>query len=230
MSIEALHPGPTSAEVIRDIFAMHFTTRNAYDPLRVLDLTYGKGVFWKWDYLSKEIGPFKGYPYIKLTKNDFYNPPVDGTALDFTLLSNLPDSYFDIVVFDPPHSAHGPSSDSKRYGSSRDQKGAPQNYNEVNRLLVNGIKEATRLASWGIVVKTMDVIESGKYRLSELYAENSLVLRQFDIVDKVYFAPPRRPQPDKARGAKVKHFRNRPSVFIVAKRVKELRTLPLIYG
>jgi hypothetical protein len=214
MSIEALHPGPTSAEVIRDIFAMHFTTHNAYDPLRVLDLTYGKGVFWKWDYRSK-------YPYMKLTKNDLYNTPVDGTALDFTLPSNLPNNYFDIVVFDPPHSAHGPSSDSKRYGSSRDLTGAPQNYKEVYKLLAGGIMEATRLASWGVIIKTMSVIESNIYRTSHLYAGLVLANTDFYIDDEIYFLPPRRPQPDKARGAKVKHFRNRPSVFIVGKRVKE---------
>ena len=225
MSIEALHPGPTSAEVIESIFAMHFAppTPDHYDALRVLDMTSGRRTFWNWDYRDK-------YPFMRLWFNDNYqdipNPLPDDieylefTKCDFTRLP-WPDNYFDIAVFDPPHSAHGPPSDDirdkDRYGSTRDQQGAPQNHMNVLDLLVDGIKEATRVAQLGIIIKTMDIIESGEYWSHIHHAEYALRFHEFNIVDKVYFLPSRRPQPDEARGAEVRHFRNRPSVFIVGK-------------
>jgi len=220
-SIEALHPGPTSAEVIESIFSMHFKSRPGhYDYLRILDMTAGKLVFWNWDYR-------KEYPWCEMWFNDKYIPALPDSSLDhsdkvhydqhdFTNLP-YPDHYFDIAVFDPPHTAHGPSTDSVRYGSSRNLAGAPQNIHEVQDLLARGIEEATRVAQLGVIIKTMDVIESGFYQASVFLACGMLSESKFKCIDQVYFLPSRRPQPDEARGATVKHFRNRPSIFIVGK-------------
>jgi hypothetical protein len=223
MSIEALHPGPTSSEVIRDIFDMHFYHYTTA-PFEVLDLTYGKGTFWNWDYATT-------FPNMVLFKNDLYVENWDDPNMfngDFTK-TDFPDKSFDIVVFDPPFSAHGPPSDGQahmaRYGSDRSQ-GGPQNINDVQTLLYHGIREAKRLSKYGIIMKTQSVIESGNYFPAQGHAEFVLTSDfeekynrdHFKIVDELFFLKSRRPQPDAARGAKVRHFRNRPSIFIVGKR------------
>ena len=203
--MNALHPGPTSAEVVRDIFAMHFP-----GVVQVIDLTYGRGTFWKWD------------PPFSLVANDFYVQRTDRDLYSFWnedfRSTGWGSKSFHVVVFDPPFSAMGPASDgnnehSKRYGAAR-HAGGPQNIGEVHDMLRGGIKEACRLATSGVIVKTQSVIESGKFHDSETLACNTITDCGWRIEDKAYFAPSRRPQP---LGRSVQHFRNRPSLFLVAK-------------
>ncbi len=214
MSIETLHPGPTSAEVIRDIFAMHFPPSRSY---QVIDLTYGKGTFWKWDYKSAGV---------LLLTNDLYVSapnqwPDQHLALDFCDFTGGTDRGVEVVVFDPPFSAMGPASDgqnehSERYGAARHQGHGIKNVYDIRELLVGGIKEACRIATRGVIVKTQDVVESGRYHDNVGLAGETICEAGWWVEDKVELFTSRRPQPDAARGAKVKHFRNRPSYFIVA--------------
>ena len=60
------------------------------------------------------------------------------------------------------------------------------------------------------------MIESGRYWDTEFAVLGALAASGFRAEDKVRFLHGRRPQPDEARNAKVRHFRNRPSVFIYA--------------
>jgi hypothetical protein len=221
----ALHPGPTSAEIIRDIFRMHSPKQPG--PVRVLDMTYGNGTFWKWDWTG---------PGIDLTKVDLYGTEDDVLPLDCTALPFSGGS-FDWVVFDPPFTANGPqsegSSSNDRYRATRGQDGAPGNAGQVRDLMIAGVLEACRVASTGIVVKMQDTVESGKLHLNVatvMALLNDDIRLQLDggaecpntigwkVVDYVMFLPSRRAQPDAARGAVVRHFRNRPSFFTVAKR------------
>ena len=110
MSIETLHPGPTSGDVIRDIFAIHRPQGGI-----TLDLTYGAGVFWKWDYRAAGV---------ELLTNDI-NPAIDAdTWIDFIDAADIL-APVDVVVFDPPFTANGPSAlrHQDRYGAHRDSIG-----------------------------------------------------------------------------------------------------------
>ncbi|MDG0870930.1 hypothetical protein [Candidatus Lucifugimonas marina] len=167
-----------------------------------LDLTHGLGVFWK------------QYTPSKLTTND-RNEDADYRQ-DFTATS-FDDRSFELVVFDPPFTANGPSKHrhQKRYRSHRDQEGAPQNIKDVRRLLVGGIKEACRISGRWVLVKTQDVVESGQLHANVNLALNTLVKSGFNVVRETEFHSNRRPQPS---GRRVTGLGRRPSVFILAER------------
>jgi len=202
----SLHPGPTSAEVIRDVFALYVKNHSS-----VLDLTYGKGTFWNWNWPKR---------WIILTANDLYVTEGIDTAWDFRRLPETTRRW-DVVVFDPPFSAMGPSSDgnnnhSERYGAGRHQQGGPQNIRDVMDWTVEGIAEATSVANKLVVVKCQPVVESGRYWDTPHIVKDALLARGWRIDDVVFFASHRRPQPNDRR---VVHFRNVVSQFIVAGKV-----------
>lgn len=199
----ALRLSGTSAAVIESIFDMHFPTAR-----RVLDLTFGRGVFWRWPHA------------FELDSND--RDPASTARLHLDVLTAAFEGSWDVVVFDPPFTANGPQKTTAdrhqdRFGSTRDLPGAPQNIGDVHRLLIGGVKVACGLARLGVIVKTQDVIESGRYRDSETLACQAIVDAGLRVEDKVRLLAGRRVQPDVARGSRIRHFRNRPSVFIVGK-------------
>ena len=218
MNITSLRTSGTSAAVIESIFEMHFPAAES-----VLDLTWGRGTFWHWDWFSSGF---------TLSVNDKYAelPPTDSMLVQATrwdsrsVVEDLgcPEwQRWDVVVFDPPFTANGPQKGTDRhqdrYGSTRDLNGAPQNIHDVWRLLDEGTRTACRLARLGVIIKTQDVIESGRYWDSETVACTAIAASNFRVEDKVRLLVGRRAQPDAARGAQVRHFRDRPSVFIVGK-------------
>lgn len=164
-----------------------------------LDLTYGKGVFWR---------KFKPS---SLATNDLYE--VAMIQRDF--LNTGFDAIYDLVVFDPPFTANGPSENphNERYGSQRDQSGGPQNVKDVRKLLVGGIREACRISNRWVIVKTQDVVESGNLHANVVLALNTLVKCGFNIHTEIPFNSTRRPQP---KGRRVTGLGSRPSVFILA--------------
>lgn len=215
MSDLVLHPGPTSAEVIQDIFRVHFP-----GPRTVLDLTFGKGIMWKkWDWRGQGI---------VLTANDLYAenphwPDVEWRKWDFTnARSGMPN--WNVVLLDPPHSAMGPDSQgnnahSETYGAGRHQGRGLKGYLEVERLLSRGTREACRLAIDGVIIKTRDVVEGGVLRRSTFTAETVMKERGWRVKDEITPTLHGRPQPDKARGiTKISHFRQRPSSYLVGVR------------
>jgi hypothetical protein len=167
-----------------------------------LDLTYGLGVFWK------QFTPNQ------LMTNDRFE--VADYRQDFTA-TDFDDRSFELVVFDPPFTANGPSKQrhQERYHSHRDQEGAPQNIKDVQRLLVGGIKEACRISVRWLLVKTQDVVESGQLHANVNLALNTLVKSGFNIVREIEYHSNRRPQPP---GRRVTGLGRRPSVFILAER------------
>lgn len=187
------HLGPTSAEVIRDIFNEIIVEWGPHD---VVDLTYGNGTFWNWDDAPC---------------------PVHDADWDFRAVPQASQSW-PIVVFDPPFSSMGTASDgggmAERYGSNRDQDG-PQDIGEVHALLTGGIAEATRIAEDWVIVKTQDVVERSQLHSSVNLAINTITNHGFDIVREVAFLPHRRAQPS---GRRVTGRGGRPSWFIVARR------------
>jgi hypothetical protein len=144
--------GPTYAvmaipshEAVRRL--LHLDFRDAWS---VLDLTYGRGNFWR-DPLP---------PGIVLTTN---NPepasPADRHA-DFRAMP-LSDGSHDLVIFDPPHLADGGKDSimAARFGTVKGIDG-------LRALIQDGCREAWRLALVGVVVKTADHEHEG--RLLEL--------------------------------------------------------------
>lgn len=204
-SDQVTHHGPTSAEVVADIFALHFR-----GPHKVIDLTYGHGTFWRGDWWHDRV---------HLVTNDLHMPADHHE--DFTQ-PFPPEWWADVAVFDPPFSSIGPASDGKgewshRYGSSR-QNGGPKNVAGVVELMARGVEQAASITRHGLIIKTQNVIESGRLHDLEFVAKSEAYVRGFRLVDEVRLLSARRPQPDAARGAKVRHFRNRPSVFQVWRR------------
>ena len=197
---ETIHRGRSSAEVIELIFGC------LPKDMDVLDLTYGKGTFWKWPWQDDLV----------LVSNDLYADA--DLRQDFTRFLAPPDFYH-AVVFDPPFTAQGPNKEGERhndrYGSTRDLPGAPQNIQDVHRLLAIGIYEACRIARQYVIVKTQDVVESGKLHSSVNLALNEITANDFNITRTIRFFPPRRSQPE---GRRVTGLGGQPSVFIVAER------------
>jgi len=197
---EQIHHGQSSAEVIERIFAdLRISS--------VLDLTYGQGTFWKWNHEARAA----------LVTNDLYTAA--DIHCDFTDME-IADRVYEVVVFDPPFTAQGPNKKTAerhndRYGATRDLNGAPQNIGDVHRLLKAGIGEACRIALGFVIVKTQDVVESGRLHGSVNLAMNEIVANGFNITRSVRFFPPRRPQPE---GRRVTGLGGQPSIFIVAER------------
>tara|TARA_R110000765_G_scaffold237482_1_gene340142 strand:- start:76 stop:711 length:636 start_codon:yes stop_codon:yes gene_type:complete len=198
--METIHRGHSSAEVIEQIF------KDMPPAPEVLDLTWGNGTFWKWEYEAVNL---------LLVTNDLHT----GSDLhrDFTDME-MDDRLYTTVVFDPPFTAQGPNKKAEerhndRYGATRDLNGAPQNIHDVHRLLRGGIKEACRIARDYVIVKTQDVVESGKLHGSVNLAMNEIVANNFNIIETIRFFPQRRPQPN---GRRVTGLGGQPSVFIVA--------------
>lgn len=209
---ETIHHGRSSAEVIERIFAG--LPRN----MEVLDLTYGKGTFWKWNWGDKLGGD--------LDANDLFAEFPDEMPWgiqyrsdDFTAMPDA-DNHFDLVVFDPPFTAQGPNKKTDerhndRYGSTRDLPGAPRNIHDVHQMLTLGIHEACRIAQSYVIVKTQSVVESGRLHSSVDLAMNEIVASGFNITQTIRFFAPRRAQPE---GRRVTGLGGQPSVFIVAER------------
>jgi len=201
----------TSAATIERIFAEHFVGVES-----VLDATYGLGRFWKWDWRAMGF---------TLSGNDLYAPEPTGpnapdafTRMDFTDWPDVAEwHHVDVVVFDPPFTAQGPDSTGHShndgYGSTRTLTGAPQNIHDVERLLVEGIKQCAAIARVGLIVKTQPVVESGTLHSSDTLAANTIVKAGFNIVEWIPFSPPRRAQP---KGRRVTGLGGRPSMFLVA--------------
>lgn len=128
---------------------------NLYAPTgaRILDMTYGKGVFWK-------SMPEHGF---QLHTNDLVQEA--DTHEDFRKMS-FSDGSFEVVVLDPPY-AYSPKSTVKEsiagcYGLNNSVD--ISDMKKVVELYEAGVREAYRLLSNGgvLVLKTQDIIQSGK--------------------------------------------------------------------
>ena len=116
----------------------------------IVDVTYGKGVFWK---------------KIDLSLYDFKGTDLEG-GVDF---KNLPygDASVDLLVLDPPYMHGGATIKASINDCYRNQN---TSHASVIRLYAGGILEAARVLKkkGRIFVKCQDEIESGKQRWSHL--------------------------------------------------------------
>jgi hypothetical protein len=116
----------------------------------IVDVTYGKGVFWQ---------------KIDLSLYDFKGTDLEG-GVDF---KNLPygDASVDLLVLDPPYMHGGATVKASINDCYRNQN---TSHASVIRLYAGGILEAARVLKkkGRIFVKCQDEIESGKQRWSHL--------------------------------------------------------------
>ena len=191
MTVLAAHTWKTNAELIADCHLLGYLR----DKDRVLDATYGRGVWWnQWRPagLVGHMDNFMELPY--------------------------PDGYFDAATFDPPYVSPGGRKTSTvddfndRYGLHRTPK-SPAGLQAVinDGLLLVSSKVKPR----GIVlVKCMDYVSSGKLWLGTHYtlthAINSL---NMEVVDRMEHIGRPRPQPEGRR--QVHARRNLSTLFVL---------------
>ena len=189
--------GKHSSEVIQAIFNLHFPTVS-----RVLDMTYGKGNFWKWPYRFSLTGADIAH--------DKGGLQADSRRLPFD------DASFDVAVIDPPF-MHGATANgySSTVGLNRDFSRLCSQA-VVLTLYKALLQEAYRLVSVGVVVKCKDIIESGKF--AHMSAKVSAALEEVGFVldDKVVFVP----DIVLARDPRWKqwHFRRQESYFLIGRK------------
>lgn len=106
---------------------------------RVLDVTYGKGVFWKhWkpEKLTVHEGDFRFLPYLE--------------------------DEMDAVVLDGPYKLNGTSRPQDRVADERYGVHVPASPAERHQLLADGLVEALRVARRYVLFKCMDQVVSGQ--------------------------------------------------------------------
>lgn len=146
MTILAATAWPSNAELIEAVAEVGYLRRE----WETLDLTYGKGTFWK-----------RWRPDILVT-NDLYPQYGHGAEVqnqhDFRYTPWLPLS-FEVVVFDPPYKLKGTSTDNvdERYGINEYLSISERHY-----LMVEGLREASRLTRRYVLAKCQDQVASGR--------------------------------------------------------------------
>lgn len=128
--------------------------------MKVADVTYGKGVFWRKADLSG----------VTLLKSDKHASGGDVVAADFTALP-YDGGMFDVVVFDPPY-MHGAGTINTqiadRYNNNKHYVG--HCHKGIYNLYNDGLQECIRVVKVGgmILVKCQDEIASGKQNLTHI--------------------------------------------------------------
>ncbi|MEO9602903.1 MAG: hypothetical protein ABJ051_10065 [Lentilitoribacter sp.] len=139
--VEALVHGD-NADLIKTVASLYAKDTD----LKIADVTYGKGVFWR------------KCPHLDVTGSDLVTVPE--RSYDFR---NLPyeDKSFDIVVLDPPY-VHSPGNHmtDANYQNAQTTKG--HLYDDIMKLYRDGMKEASRVARRQIWVKCKDQVQAGQ--------------------------------------------------------------------
>jgi len=128
----------------------------------VLDVTYGEGGWWK------------RFKPDELAAHDL--DPAKGDGVDFRALPEL-DSSVDTVCFDPPYTPAGGLETSttgyrrpggkdfrRRYGLNTESTA----WADLEALIAAGLTECARVARRWVLVKCMDFVDGGTFRLGHL--------------------------------------------------------------
>lgn len=178
----------------------------AKDGDRILDATYGKGVFWKNVDRSK----------YHVTTNDLVTEA--DLHLDFRSIHVLNNESLNMVVLDPPY-AYSPKNTIKHsiascYGLNNSVD--ISNMTKVRSLYQGGIDEAHRLLKCGgvLVVKTQDIIQAGKQ-----WWMHTWVMQQpkFECEDLLVLVQDHTPAQD-PKWKKQLHARKNHSFFVVLRK------------
>ncbi len=183
---------------------------------KVIDVTFGRGVFWKQVNVSK----------YHLEKTDLKDG-VDCRKLPYE------SSKFDAVVFDPPYmhtpggTAHNGHQNFEEYYNNNGRSSEGKKYHEaVLDLYFSAADEAARvLRKDGIyIVKCQDEVCANRQRLTHVEIINELELKGFIVED--LFVVVRKNKPGVSRMLKQVHARKNHSYFLVFRKSKN-PSLPL---
>lgn len=178
------------------------------EPARVLDVTYGRGLWWT------------EYRPADLTAHDLHT--LDG--VDFRNLPE-PDEFADVTVIDAPYVPQG-GTDHEHTAEFRDRyglNGAPQHRTELTHLIMDGLAECVRVTRrGGLVLVKCQPFQSGKFfhNMPAIVCRHAegLGLRQID-----QGVMRRRPGPTSAQS--FNHLRSNYSVLLVFQRRTRRRQL-----
>ena len=164
-----------------------------------IDLTYGKGTWWK------------RYRPTLLATNDIDDTTKAEYHDDFRATKWFDDN-FDVVAFDPPYISPGgrktSTIDLDRYG----QRTMPKNPTETQNLINDGLTEAARICKPGGIVlcKCANYISSGNY-WPGVFLTWWFARAKLDIIDQFILVGKPGPQSQKRQV----HSRNNYSVLLV---------------
>ena len=161
--------GAGSALAVRHLLDLVFR-----DCVEVLDLTYGKGGFWR------EPLP----PGIALIRNTL-DPEVEAEFHRDYTATGLPPRCVDLAIFDPPHTADNGEDGHfwKIYGGSAKGSAA------LREDILAGVREAWRLSRRGILVKVADSAHGGELLLESAWVQGAVEMLPYAILHTV------KPQP-----------------------------------
>lgn len=188
---------PNNGHLIADLARLGYLRAEE----RVLDVTYGYGVWW-----SEWRPP-------RLTAHDADPEKAPDGPLDFRSLP-YPRGMFDVVAFDPPYKLNGtpdptPGGTDERFGVDEAATVA-----ERMALIFDGLTEAARVAKRRglLLVKCQDQVVSGavRWQTDEITAHADDL--GFDKVDRFDLLGGGRPQPS---GRRQVHAHGRPSTLLV---------------
>ena len=195
MTVLAASNWTTNGELIADCHKLGYIK----DRDKVLDATFGKGVWWsKWEpaLLTAHKGNFLELPYSE--------------------------GYFDVATFDPPYVSPGGRKTStipdfnKRYGLER----TPSTPAKLQGLINDGLLlVSSKVKSRGLVlVKCMDYVSSGKLWLGTHYTLNYAInTLNMEVIDRMEHIGRPRPQPANRRQV---HARRNLSTLLVLRNPK----------
>ena len=166
----------TNADLFPDILRLYVPEGS-----RVLDMTYGKGVFWKKVDTSK----------YQLDTNDISEDRGD-SHYDFR---NIPvaDASYDAAILDPPYMfIHRPSgggrikaSIDKGYGNNARYDQGDGGPDKVRSYYIDGAREALRLlvVKGTLIVKCMDQVFSGKQWWEHIFLYDAITQLGYHMID-----------------------------------------------
>jgi len=161
MQILEVQEWPSNSELIEAVFGMHVWPKAWAAPPdgpRIIDVTYGKGTWWKW-----MEGPDRGG--WEFTGHDYRHDGVDFRSLP------EPDNSFDVVAFDPDYIAPGgrDTSTIEEFNDRYGLKGTYETPAQLQETMNAGLAECARVvAPQGLVLmKCSNYVSSGKLWLGE---------------------------------------------------------------
>ena len=187
MRVRSVFTGRCSSEIIEAIFRLHFPEAKT-----VVDLTYGRGAFWKWPH-NLTIVPY-----------DLERLGNDGASAC---------GRFDVAIVDPPF-RHSRSPTPSTIKLEDDFRGLGSQA-AITDLYESLIARASVVAARGIIVKVKDTIERGKY-VDRRGGIAAILQDWYNLVDIAVFVPSISLSDD-PKWKNQLHFRRQESYFLVGK-------------
>jgi len=190
------------------------------------DVTYGHGTFWR--KVPFEIQPGAAWDTlqpvdaesVRVLVSDLYpsRPETSASPFDCRELP-YPDGFLDVLVLDPPYSGQGGANASGAISGYGNQVLGSRSVECVLDLYYEAVAEARRVLKTGgvIIIKTMDQIESGRFRCLHVRIINYLEHHDWLLEDLFVQVNPDRPL---MRHQYQYHSRKNLSYYLVARKTR----------